>query len=1538
MKKQLIRNIIIASLAVLLLSVLATVAILAAESATQTYGETLGSISASTGGKISLKFIYSDLGNADAYVAEVYAPDSDTATRTHTYKKDAIKENTVSVPLAPSEMAYTVKVYPVTLSGDEVIARGEGTASSVRAYALAVIASNDERHTPYHDAMRALLNWGAMAEKTFEEVAVTKANSGLYTKDTNPIDGVISSFANTAGKIISKANDAYGCKLTMTTGKDTSLLNFKFTGLPEGTYTATVSKNGGEDISASIIDDVVSISNVGVAVYDTNYTVTVKDQSGNEMIKAEGNALYYLSELAFAAGDNAKYNDIAKSMYQFYTLAMNKTAADCTHAAIHYRKNINAETHNVVCSNCFTALSRSMPVGASFYADGSETASGYWTGDTTVGQSKPADSGIGCWVRHYYFASAGWYSPTNGETSYSGYYATDIAYDSGRYLIIKYRTQGAGDTAALQLRVGTDITSKYDLANIGDKTVSLGLATDWQVAVVDLDGLSQWDKEGAHKLSINLQATAALTLDIAFVATTDTLDEMRSFVEDNTYVFEGKGTEWATVGIEKYTANDFCVTEHNISATPETSGDLATGKTYTYGCTNCAYKYERKIPATNNFYFDAFSEVGQFGTTISTAFDKDADGVYKRFTMSGAANVFVTSTTFWGATSEEYMPGKYLVLKYRTSNCPSLSLRVAADGTSTKDDLSNLGSKTTALATDWTVAVIDLSSLGNKWTVSTANKINIALVTTAPTSGETTLDIAYIATADNLDEVKALVTDKEYEMCNTSTWLTGGTKINTATGECIGEHSISAEPVILGDLASGKTYTYGCTNCAYKYERKIPATDNYYADAFTTMGQYQAPYTTVFEGDIDGAYRRFTVANGKGAEIYVTNESGTVQKALTSGTYKLGRYLVMKYRTSNLAGGLNINIAGGTTNAYAMGLKTSYLPTEWTVAVIDLSQFSGYTVGAEASMYIRLVIGTNNTGSNAVLDLAYIATVDTIDEMKALVTDDSYVWQGAVKAYDSTNNPTTSWQNGGVTVPRSAEKIIFADEYVNDCFDDYQISASVTGDASTTYKYAHNVGTSASATTAQYFILKNAADLGAASGTNTTYNVHNAKWFVLKLRSSKSGNDIAFGIGSSAVVGKNRFVVPVKTAGEWTTYAVDLSNITEIYKKTNGDYIVDTVYAHIENFSSTDSFDVAYMAFLTDWSEVLAITDTDTIELIVNADGTTSTYNKDGSNLTAVSLNKDVESMITDKAENELQFIHFADIHRGFDQWNRIISYSNTYSSYIDFLVHAGDYLGGTNNPEQNFDLYGEAPVQSIKPLYNAVGNHDSFATKDPITTIDKQSVLDALFNHTEGWNVNYMGGDAVNTCYYRDFPDQKVRFIVLDNYYNVDEQIVWLKALLNEAKELDYSVLTSLHETTASIVTPLDTSFCSSTITSLSAPTTKFDTVLGEFISGGGKFIANLAGHHHVDYIGYTANGVLNIVVEVAAATKVPEEQTEGRSSSPSDRSYDAFNVININHEDGTLEIVRVGNNIGSENSQKTSLKLNYINKTIVSENGVSK
>ena len=295
-----------------------------------------------------------------------------------------------------------------------------------------------------------------------------------------------------------------------------------------------------------------------------------------------------------------------------------------------------------------------------------------------------------------------------------------------------------------------------------------------------------------------------------------------------------------------------------------------------------------------------------------------------------------------------------------------------------------------------------------------------------------------------------------------------------------------------------------------------------------------------------------------------------------------------------------------------------------------------------------------------------------------------------------------------------------------------------------------------------------------------------------------------------------------------------------------------------------------------------------------------------------------------------LQFVHFSDIHSIRDHWDRILNFINHYKSYLSFGIHTGDYVSGTL--EGWVDLYGYG-IPCERPVLNCIGNHDR-ATDDH-KGAKKVDVAARIFNHTEDWEVTFMEGEGSMT-YYKDFPESGIRLIVLDNYYDVEAQILWLRELLARSLAEGVHVITAAHQPTAPLTEIPDTTFTTVMDWSAVLPQyradapiypTAFDGPIGDFIDAGGHFVCHLCGHHHRDYFGYTARGVLNIAIEAASCWSNWNDTRRVFDT----RSCDCFNVTSVDVNTGILRIARIGNNVDYYLRHKNVLCYDYINKKVI-------
>lgn len=318
-----------------------------------------------------------------------------------------------------------------------------------------------------------------------------------------------------------------------------------------------------------------------------------------------------------------------------------------------------------------------------------------------------------------------------------------------------------------------------------------------------------------------------------------------------------------------------------------------------------------------------------------------------------------------------------------------------------------------------------------------------------------------------------------------------------------------------------------------------------------------------------------------------------------------------------------------------------------------------------------------------------------------------------------------------------------------------------------------------------------------------------------------------------------------------------------------------------------------------------------------------------------VTLNKDVEQYVLNSSG--VTFVHSSDMHAVPNVWNRMVEYVNHYADKISFVLHTGDYCGGSQ--KVYYDMYAQSPC--TRPIYNCVGNHDCYNGGERWELAEKNIAHDLLFNHTDDWNVVFFDC-RYSMSYYVDI--EEIRLIVLDDYYDIWETRVWLRKLLRDALEKGLHVITSQHEATGYINDTYHSKF--QTYRDLNGECRRYELervrydfdhrgrvlyedVIGEFISLGGKYVVNLAGHDHADEFGLTDAGILNLIVENGTSW----DGISDIQRIPGERSEDCFNVMSVDTEKGIFIVVRIGANTDRAGRVKNMMVFDYVNKRIVTE-----
>ena len=300
---------------------------------------------------------------------------------------------------------------------------------------------------------------------------------------------------------------------------------------------------------------------------------------------------------------------------------------------------------------------------------------------------------------------------------------------------------------------------------------------------------------------------------------------------------------------------------------------------------------------------------------------------------------------------------------------------------------------------------------------------------------------------------------------------------------------------------------------------------------------------------------------------------------------------------------------------------------------IQIRPFSNNQVGAQADDY---------------MDIAYIAFCDELDDVSSIVSDDLYELSKSRSeselrktadhscAVHSPSSVQTSAVEGGtkysaicsvcsqvcyeITVPASVSKFYTGKDFATSATTYYN-----AGKGSVEYDSDNNIVFGRESGNLQMLWHRAQNDLryNTRSNQTTTMDVGDARFFVIRVRTSNTARTLKLNYSTTAknsdtavatedftgtsydITGKSgvkagdtyctnagytTFTFPMAslTAGEWTTFVIDLNAVAgEYHGKVDGaeSYVVDTFY--FDENDQTGNLDVEYMAFVEgDWSDV----------------------------------------------------------------------------------------------------------------------------------------------------------------------------------------------------------------------------------------------------------------------------------------------------------------------------------------------------------------
>ena len=410
------KNFITKALAVMLVCLFAisgfNFSIIAASTAD--LGETLSAMNVEVSGKISLMFYFKDLSNVSYF--KVTVPNKDGSATTEVVEKSSLRYDSANgryllkVPVAAAQQSTRVSVQAFSANNVGSTKTYQYSIADYAAMLLSGIGA-DPSHAAAVQAVKSMLNYGAMAQLHFEYNTIALANEGLYYRGTNPVDDMA-------------YEDLYGINAASSSTTNESVI--RFTGV--NAYLEDMVSlrfyfeyNGALDPKDLIVDIegalyeneimqdengkyYVLINNIPATKFNHPYAVLVSEGGPNYAVMNYSVLNYLQGVLASTDSENLK--NVAYSMFLFYVWTSEYAGIDIsttTHAqnCLHDRTYIDAHLGNAfLCSDCGTqtGTAGAINLGANSTITTTEgldyVASGYDTAAAETGLHVPAGNAL----------------------------------------------------------------------------------------------------------------------------------------------------------------------------------------------------------------------------------------------------------------------------------------------------------------------------------------------------------------------------------------------------------------------------------------------------------------------------------------------------------------------------------------------------------------------------------------------------------------------------------------------------------------------------------------------------------------------------------------------------------------------------------------------------------------------------------------------------------------------------------------------------------------------------------------------------------------------------------------------------------------------------------------------------------------------------------------------------------------------------------------------------------------------------------------
>ena len=322
-----------------------------------------------------------------------------------------------------------------------------------------------------------------------------------------------------------------------------------------------------------------------------------------------------------------------------------------------------------------------------------------------------------------------------------------------RYLVFRIRVSNASKhlNAVFQM----------ENAEVSVRLNNSLVSGEWMTLVLDMDKLCKItpNSDGSYAIKhfrLYPQDLGADYVDLSYVAMCDDWSEVAHLAADDTVTLVAHASN---AGGKVNAADGTC-----LAHVPTES---SVGNTYTYSCLSCGEIFsEKTVPTDTNLYLSVNGLNSTYSANKETMVE---DGlVFKRFTVINAASAHIYVIN--KATLDD--AGKYIVMKIRvSSDMTSFVIQAGADNFSGSEQNPPQGKG------EWRTVVIDLSQFANYNVDAEGGNVQVRFDLYGNAPGFT-LDMAYFAIVDDIEEACVIIGDETYEYY--SNWKSAPVTTETA--------------------------------------------------------------------------------------------------------------------------------------------------------------------------------------------------------------------------------------------------------------------------------------------------------------------------------------------------------------------------------------------------------------------------------------------------------------------------------------------------------------------------------------------------------------------------------------------------------------------------------------------------------------------------------------------------------------------------------------------------------------------------------------